>query len=101
MKTRIKYRRSRVTVEVPDNFKRKCEICGKEGKIDFHHYMYTHPTKDVKKNPQLALMNTVLLCYKHHRIADALRKIDEALESDRAGVWKIMLLTESELSPEH
>ncbi|MHA1305339.1 MAG: hypothetical protein ACTSPI_16695 [Candidatus Heimdallarchaeaceae archaeon] len=79
MKIRIKYRRARVTVTVPDNFKRECciEDCpNKHGKIDFHHYRYAYKTSEIRKNPQLALKNTILLCFHHHRIADAMRTIE-------------------------
>jgi len=90
MKIKIRYRRARVTVEVPDNFKRKCEICGKEdGKISFHHYKYTYKTSEVRKNPQLALKNTIMLCYKHHRTADALRKVVDDIHSAKK-IWNIM-----------
>ena len=68
-----------MTVWVPDSFKRKCEVCGKEGKIDFHHYKYAYKTSEVRKDPQLALENTIMLCYTHHKIADAMRILDSHL----------------------
>jgi len=87
MKARVKYRRIRVTVEVPKNFRKKCDACGKTGKIDLHHLIYQFPTKEVRKNPQLALKNTVCLCYKHHRIADLIRKL---IETDGVELGKVM-----------
>ena len=71
---KIKYRR--ITVEVPRERPKKCAICGKEfKKIDLHHFRYEFTTKQVKENPELALKNTIPLCYYDHRIADAIRKV--------------------------
>ncbi|MHA1852592.1 MAG: hypothetical protein ACTSUF_03685 [Candidatus Heimdallarchaeaceae archaeon] len=70
---KIKYRRAIIKV----NAKRRktCEICGRQGKIDFHHTKYAYKTSEVRKNPQLALENTLQLCYPCHKIADAIRII--------------------------
>ena len=75
MKIRVKYRRARVTVEC--NKPTICQACGKKGKIDLHHYRYVWKTKYVRENPIRALDNAVWLCYQCHRIADAIRKLDE------------------------
>ena len=80
MKKRIKYRRLSVIVEIPDK-KLKCAICGKsDRKLDFHHYNYEFTTDQVRKNPQLALKNTLVLCYPHHKVADAFRIFETHLE---------------------
>jgi len=81
MKIRIKYRRARFTVEAER--KTTCEVCGKGGKIDFHHCKYAYKTSEVRKNPQLALENTAQLCYNCHRIADCIRMLAEHPEDTR------------------
>jgi len=71
---KIKYRK--LTVEVEGERPKKCSICGKEfKKIDLHHFKYEFTTEQVRKNPQLALKNTIPVCYYDHRIADAIRKV--------------------------
>ena len=73
---KIRYRR--ITVEVEGERPKKCCVCEKEfKKIDMHHFKYAYKTDEVRKNPQLALENTIPVCYYCHRIADALRKIEE------------------------
>ena len=54
-----------------------CRSCGRREKTDLHHYCYAYKTSEVKKNHSLALMNTVELCYRCHRIANAMRIADD------------------------
>lgn len=73
MKFRVRYRRARVTV---DGFKPlECRACSGEGRIELHHFHYEFTTAEVRKDPQLALLNSVWLCYKCHRIADHIRNL--------------------------
>ena len=95
-KIKIKYRRSHFTVKVPDNYEMKCEIpgCNRSNNpkgIHHHHYKYEFKTKEVRKNPQLALKNTIKLCFFHHRIADAIRFL---LDNQEEAVKVIDKITE-------
>lgn len=73
MKFRVRYRRARVTVE---GFRPKnCAACGVRGRVELHHWKYAYTTAEVRKNPQLALKFTIPFCYKHHKIADYIRRI--------------------------
>jgi len=67
-------------VPYPRNPRRgKCKVCGKDkakGEIkttQLHHWYYKYNVETVKKNPLLALENTIELCYGCHKIADWLR----------------------------
>ena len=72
----IQYRRSRIRVDYEKTG--VCQCCRKKPKkTDMHHYKYEFPTKLVKKNPKLALKNTIELCMGCHAVGDALRKIEE------------------------
>lgn len=74
-KIRITYRRARVMVEhVKLGY---CQACRAVGRTEMHHWEYAYTTAEVRKNPQLALRRTVELCFKCHRIANALRIIEE------------------------
>lgn len=66
----LKYRRFRISNLKENPRKPECEVCGKKGKIDAHHYKYEFTTKEVRKNKALALKNTISLCYKCHQVAD-------------------------------
>jgi len=71
---KVKYRR--ISVEVPDSARGGiCEACGHTGKTDLHHIIYQYSTKEVRENPKLALEGTVELCYRCHRIANAIQLI--------------------------
>ena len=75
----MKIRYKRIKVEIPD-LKRGnvCQLCGKETKKpQFHHFEYAYPTNIVKSNPNLALKNTILLCFHCHIIANSLRIVEE------------------------
>ena len=74
---KIKYRRA--LIDVGDIVKSdRCEGCRKKAKkLDFHHWIYAHTTKEVRKNHSLALKNTSVLCFRCHMVGDALRKVLE------------------------
>jgi len=80
----VTYRRKRVFVERNSPIKKgKCSACHrtvKNGEIkttQLHHWKYEFSVPKVRKNPELALKNTVELCYGCHQVADAFRKILE------------------------
>ena len=76
MKFKIKYRRATFTVEGKKS--EYCQCCHKKPKksgLHFHHKIYAYKTKEVRKNPQLALENTIQLCWYCHRVADSLRVV--------------------------
>jgi len=74
----IMYRRTRLIIKSDKNIRKGiCESCGRKEKTDLHHVVYAYSTKIVKKNHLLALENTVELCYRCHRIANAMRIEDE------------------------
>lgn len=58
-----------------------CQVCGKsvaKGEIkvtQIHHFKYAYRNETVKKNPLLALENTIEVCYGCHQILDGLRAI--------------------------
>ena len=88
MKTRIRYRRARVTVDIDKP--EKCEACGAGGRLECHHFIYAHKTTEVRKNPELATENTVWLCYKCHRLADMVRKLSADKQRTEAVIHKLM-----------
>lgn len=100
MKFRVRYRRARVTVEGVRP--KKCAACSAMGRIEMHHYFYAYKTKDVRKEPQLALDYTIPLCYQCHKIADMLRHMSRNLERthkvDIALIKKINKDREDELN---
>jgi late competence protein required for DNA uptake (superfamily II DNA/RNA helicase) len=73
MKTRVRYRRARVTVEY--DRKGYCESCYKVGRTELHHMIYHYKTSEVRANPSLVLENTIELCFKCHRIANMLNHL--------------------------
>lgn len=83
MKFRVRYRRARVTVE--GKKPHKCSACPARGRVELHHHTYKYTTAEVRKNPQLALENTIPFCYTCHRIADMFRK----LAQDQARTRKV------------
>jgi hypothetical protein len=70
-----------VIVYLPSNPRKgKCQCCGKiigeEIKTtQLHHNWYAYQPETVKKNPILALDNTIEVCYGCHQIADAIRAL--------------------------
>lgn len=70
-----------ITVTLPDDpRKHKCAVCGKvvgeEIKTTaLHHWWYAYQPETVRKNPILALDNTIEVCYGCHQVADAIRAL--------------------------
>jgi len=70
-----------VTIYLPvDPRKHKCSCCGKvvgeEIKVTaLHHTWYAYQPETVRKNPILALDNTMEVCFGCHQIADAVRAL--------------------------
>lgn len=79
-KVKVRYRRATFTVRIRGGRPKKCEICGREGKIDLHHFRYKYKTSEVRKDKQKALENTIWLCFSCHRLGDAVRMVDENRE---------------------
>ena len=78
MKYRIRYRRAQIAVNI--DRKGHCLACKKKGRTEFHHYSYEYTTKQARKDHQLAIRNTIELCYVCHKMADVIKKIDESPE---------------------
>jgi hypothetical protein len=89
MKTRIRYRNARVSVELKKAG--LCQACKAKGCTEMHHYFYAYSSSEVRAAPALALDNTIELCYKCHRIADALRKLLKDPSRSLAVVDSVML----------
>jgi len=91
---RLKYRKTYVMLDVNPR-KGICVACGKsvhKGEIkitNIHHYKYKYMTKTVKKDPLLALENTLELCYRCHQIADALRVLNDNKDKQ---IVKVLLI---------
>lgn len=77
MKSTIRYKKT--TIRIKENPRKgMCMCCLKFfQKTDMHHWIYAYETKEVKKNPELALNNTTELCYHCHLFANALKKCTE------------------------
>lgn len=76
MKRTIIYKKTRIKIDAPKID--YCEGCLKRvgygiKKLDTHHWKYEFSSKEVKANPKLVLKNTSVLCYRCHRISDAIR----------------------------
>ncbi len=72
---KVKYRRSVFTVSNKHKPER-CAACGAMNcKLDMHHYAYVYTTAEVRKDHELAVENTIPLCFHCHMLADALRII--------------------------
>jgi hypothetical protein len=76
----VRYQQSTIMVPYPRNPRKGiCEVCGrsidkKEIKTtQLHHWVYKYETETVKKNPLLALENTIEVCFGCHKICDWLR----------------------------
>lgn len=72
--------RHKIRVKIPYPIRKGiCMACGKSvhrGELkttQMHHWKYAYKNETVKKNPLLALENTVELCFACHQIADGLR----------------------------
>jgi len=76
MKQTIKYKGKRIVVDTKKKIRKGvCEICGREGKTHIHHWRYEFPLKEVRENPNLALLNTTEVCFTCHNFANAMRKL--------------------------
>lgn len=66
-----------------------CLRCKGHGikRTSLHHTKYAYERKTVRKNPYLALENTLELCYGCHPIADGLRSM--LLSNPRGGLRSI------------
>jgi hypothetical protein len=73
-KIKVKYRRATFTVMADKPL--ECDVCGAKGKIDCHHIAYVYKTKEVRKDTQKALENTMWLCFHCHILADCLRQLE-------------------------
>ena len=85
-KMRVMYRRARVTV-----WGRRtgiCQACGLRGRTEMHHTQYSYTTREVRKDPQRALRNTVELCFGCHRLANGLRILEDGGKKT-IGVMKV------------
>jgi hypothetical protein len=90
----VQYEKTRIKVFVPFPVRKgKCDACGRTvAKQEIrttqrHHTKYAYELETVKKNPVLALDNSLELCFSDHVIADALRGL--LLSNPRGGLRKI------------
>jgi hypothetical protein len=90
----VQYERTRIKVFVPFPVRKgRCVVCGRsvakqEIKItQRHHTKYAYELETVRKNPVLALDNSLELCFSDHAIGDALRGL--LLSNPRGGLRKI------------
>lgn len=87
---RVYYQKTRVAFRYPVQIRRGCCVacrrCKGEGikTTQLHHTKYAFETKTVKKNPVLALENTLELCFGCHPIADGFRGL--LLSNPRGGL---------------
>lgn len=93
-KQRVYYQRARVSFYYPIPIRAGCCIackrCKSRGEIkttQLHHTVYKYETKTVRKNPVLALENTLELCYGCHPMADGFRGL--LLSNPRGGLRSI------------
>lgn len=82
MKQKITYEKTVITVEYPVPIRKgQCDAClrkvghGEINTTQKHHTVYKYEIVTVKKNPLLALENTLELCFGDHPIADGFRDI--------------------------
>lgn len=78
MKMQVLYRRKKFTVDW--NKPLNCQACGNNGGkkgCQCHHYRYEFKTEEVRRNHDLLKKNTIWLCFPCHRIADAVRIVDD------------------------
>lgn len=103
MKTKMKrysvtYQKLKVRIPYPRNPRLgTCVACGRtkeSGEIkvtQLHHTTYAHKKTKVKKNPLLALDNTLELCFFDHMTADGLRLMLVMGSSEKLKHPKIIL----------
>lgn len=106
VKQKIYYQRTRFSFLFPTPIRtgccEACLRCKSKGEIKTtqkHHTVYAFETKTVRKNPLLALENTMELCYGCHPVADGFRDI--LLSNPRGALRSInRILQVGELLPE-
>lgn len=96
----VSYYHHRVLLDAPRIG--KCQACEKEigksiTKTNRHHWKYAYAWKTVKENPSLALENSCELCYRCHRIADALRALVYGTGKDAPEIMKVFDLAPTDL----
>ena len=96
----VNYHHHRVLVDAPRTG--KCEACRKEigrdiTKTNRHHWKYAYAWKTVREKPSLALENTSELCYRCHKIADALRALVYGTAKDAPEIMKVVNLTPTDM----
>lgn len=72
--------------------KGECVACGRKvgqgiNTTQLHHTVYKYEVATVKKNPLLALENTLELCYGDHPVADGFRAM--LLSNPRGGLRNV------------
>ena len=82
----LRYQNITVWVKAPERI--QCAICKRkigEGikQLARHHFIYKYSQNKVKENPELALENTIIVCYPCHRLCDALRTLIEVNRWER------------------
>ena len=101
-KWNITYHRVRILVPYPRNIRKgECVVCHrKKGEgikvTQLHHTFYEFMVETVRKNPLLALKNTIEACFPCHQIADGFRNILDETSMDRM-MWVAVLLPENQL----
>lgn len=106
-KQKIYYQRTRISFLYPVPIRNGCCIackrCKSKGEIKTtqkHHTVYAFKTETVKKNPLLALENTLELCFGCHPVADGFR--DMLLSNPRGALRSINRIFQvGELLPEN
>lgn len=91
----VQYQRTTIMVPYPRNPRTGiCEVCGRSIKkkeiktTQLHHWIYKYETETVKKNPLLALENTIEVCFRCHKIADWIRAATTETKPENYG-WII------------
>lgn len=85
----ITYHNTQIQVSYPRNIRQGiCISCkrvkGEEIKVtQLHHTWYEFMLDTVRKNPLLALKNTLEVCFPCHQIADGFRNILDGTSMDR------------------
>jgi len=78
---KLKYKRA--IIKVNGERPHYCNICGRAGKprgMQFHHFKYAYMVSEVRKNPILAVENTIFICFRCHQVANAFRICQENKE---------------------
>lgn len=93
-RVRVTYRRARIDVSKATKGKPalsgRCAACGTKGRTELHHYIYAYPLSRVRSSPNLALDNTIELCFHCHEIANCYRKLVD--DPFRANMVQVALI---------